>query len=259
MVNAVRTLLLNGRPSPGAPGEGYVPPGFRPRTLPNELAAVRARLFGSTPDRVMMNYRLQQFMTLLHATDAVSFVLAKDPRITYGQTVDRSFFPADAFGAKAYVSGGPDTAVTVGGDPAAPDATGLTQQTFVLSVAAGRVTSARASSQFRLLDRPLTPPDTDVPLDQSGYVAQVTADNTDTFSAEVRVGLRPQWDVGQILAGFDTAGEQEMIALFGVSPSEPYRSFYNLFFTATENAYRLAGLLLALAWRTDELGETRGG
>jgi hypothetical protein len=85
VINHVRTLLLNrdGEGNSPGPGEEYTPPAYREVELPPELQKVRDVLFGASPDRRMLLYRLRQFMALLHSTPLSPFVTMDDPRITY--------------------------------------------------------------------------------------------------------------------------------------------------------------------------------
>lgn len=86
MINHARTLLGNQAAillGLNFPGEEYVPETFYPVTLPSPLARIRALLFGSQPDRIMVNYRLRQYMTLLHATELSQYVTAFGARLTY--------------------------------------------------------------------------------------------------------------------------------------------------------------------------------
>lgn len=85
MINHVRTLLLNqdGDGAAQGPGEEYTPPSYLAAELPAELQKVRDVLFGASPDRRMLLYRVRQFMAILHSTPLSPFVTMDDPRITY--------------------------------------------------------------------------------------------------------------------------------------------------------------------------------
>ncbi len=98
MINHVRNLLMNVSSSSQSdlPGEEYVPVDFRPRLLTPTAAAARRILFGSSPDRLYLNYRLREYMTLLHTTELAEFVTDLDPRVTYWPLRDTTIF-ADTF------------------------------------------------------------------------------------------------------------------------------------------------------------------
>lgn len=87
MINHVRTLLLN-ETSPESQrwdvfGEEFVPPGFKPRSLPTPLTGLYRSLFGANPDRVFKNWRLRQYLRLLHTPKWEPHVLYRDRRVTY--------------------------------------------------------------------------------------------------------------------------------------------------------------------------------
>lgn len=109
MTNHLRTLLLNmaaGDPADPVPGEGYVPPTFRPVTLPAALDAARKRLFGRSADRAGVNANLARLLAFLHASPLAADVTAYDPRIAYDTAA-----PADAWAAI-----GPSAVTVSGGD-----------------------------------------------------------------------------------------------------------------------------------------------
>jgi hypothetical protein len=82
MINHVRTLLANA-PANTADGWEYVPADFTPRQLSSTISRIRRFVFGLQPTPTALNYRLRQVMQLLHATELETYVLAKDPRVTY--------------------------------------------------------------------------------------------------------------------------------------------------------------------------------
>ena len=96
MLNHARTLLLNIPGLPVAPidypGEEQIPVLFKPVRLTPPLERARRLLFGNIPDRLMLNYRARQYMTLIHSTDLGSYVTELDSRITYWPPKDEVFF-----------------------------------------------------------------------------------------------------------------------------------------------------------------------
>lgn len=87
MINHARSLLLNkpnnGTISVGSYGQEYVPPLYATVTGDTALEAAHAILFGSNPDDFTLNYRLVQYMQLLHSPATESDILALDSRYTY--------------------------------------------------------------------------------------------------------------------------------------------------------------------------------
>lgn len=133
MVNHLRTLLLDldgrGSPGAGAPGEEYVPADFRPRPMPGELRRVWRLLFGLRPDRAYRNYRLRQYLTLVH--EAGLDALSPDRRVSYWPFRE---------GDPRYAAYGAVTAppqVEVLGDLAADDGAGRSLFQWRVEVTAG--------------------------------------------------------------------------------------------------------------------------
>lgn len=103
MINHIRTLLLNkdgeSRPPIGYLGEEYTPPSYFAAKLDKPANSIRNILFGSDPDDYTLNYRLAQYMGLLHHPDVVGYTLQADSRFTYqhdrvvGLPVGHSFGP----------------------------------------------------------------------------------------------------------------------------------------------------------------------
>jgi hypothetical protein len=48
-------------------------------------------IFGASPDRTFLNFRMQQLMTLLHSTELAEHIYAADPRVTYWPLTANSF------------------------------------------------------------------------------------------------------------------------------------------------------------------------
>ena len=94
MINHARTLLLNVSPNTynaSMLGEEFIPE-FTPVALPSYLQIARNILFGATPDKVFMNFRAYELLSLLHSTELEEFVTALDPRVTYSTTDTSDFF-----------------------------------------------------------------------------------------------------------------------------------------------------------------------
>lgn len=95
MINHARTLLLNQarrKTHYSDIGYEYVPPEFRPVSLPSTLQLVRQLLFGATPDNYFLNYRCRELLSYVHATELASHVYSFDPRVTYWPETHKPFF-----------------------------------------------------------------------------------------------------------------------------------------------------------------------
>ena len=87
MINHYRTALLNisGNNWPGLeyPGEELVDTSFRQKPLPGYISTVYRLIFGESPDRAYLNYRLRQLTTMWHDGLLHEVITAKDNRLTY--------------------------------------------------------------------------------------------------------------------------------------------------------------------------------
>jgi hypothetical protein len=107
VINHLRTLLLNQDGNltvdPDTPGEEYVPPRYRAVPLAPALLPLRTLLFGVNPDRVFLNARLRQYLTVLAVCrmDAV-----EDERKTYRDCGGDNLYDAVAPGPSYQQTGG---------------------------------------------------------------------------------------------------------------------------------------------------------
>ena len=95
MINHARTLLLNqsGRLyTPGMLGEEYTPPDFTPVQLPSYVITPNRILFGAAPDKVFLNFRAWELLSIIHETELAEFIYALDPRVTYWPQPQTEFF-----------------------------------------------------------------------------------------------------------------------------------------------------------------------
>lgn len=245
MINHLRTLLLDedgvNWPGGGFPGEEYVPPEFRRRPMPLECRHPWRVLFGSNPDRAYKNYRLRQYMTLLHTSDLAAEVLAFDPRVTYwplraGDT------RLDGYGTTT-VSALPHTVgeLVVGGDLSANDARGQSRFEWRVSVESGN----RVSVNMRQFDVTFTDGlSSAFPIGQ-GLTAKVRENVDDAWSVEALA--RPARDVGTVAATLARTLGASQAFLFGPDPE-----LGQLWLRHDFLPLRLSALLLALGKRIEE-------
>lgn len=245
MVNHLRTLLLDedglSWPGGGFPGEEYVPPEFRRRPMPMECRNPWRFLFGSNPDRAYKNFRLRQYMTLLHSTDLASEVAAFDPRITYWplRAGDTRF---DGYGTTT-VSSLPHTVgeMLVGGALEPNDARGQCRFEWRVTIEAADRVSVNMTQHALTFTDGLSNP---FPIGQ-GLTARVRENVDDAWSVEALA--RPARDVGTIAAtALRSLGAAEAY-LFGPDPDlgELWRRHDFL-------PLRLSALLVALGKRIEE-------
>lgn len=252
MLNHARTLLLNisglNTPGPDFLGEEGVPEEFRAVALPYYVQAARAELFGTDPDRVMLNYRLRQYMNILHSTELVEHVLALDPRISYDPSAtdlfdDAAFIPTAAGSLKPIHFAGQHT----------PD-NGLGRLRQQWRVAMGnslQVTVFQMTSPVHETQHTVTVANGvtgEVPLDRG---LRCYFDPTPGNVWHVSVTSRPTWDLSKIVYNLQKIGEPRMVKLFGANPAEPYKTFRALWESHPFLPYKLGGMLLAVIYRSE--------
>lgn len=258
MLNHARCLLANLPPLAEPAGylaEELVDPAFVPLALPTELALLRGLLFGGDPDRHMVNYRCRQLLTLVHASPLAPHVTALDPRLTYAVGgADESLVPSAAFAPVATATGA-TPALAFGGNPLAPDPGGRVAFQYLVQVETATTLSVRQDypPQKEVFDFALADGLSNfVPLGDSGYTCAV---RTQTPGAlwEVAVRNRPQWDPGQLAANLALAGEAVFDYVFGPDLVEPWATFRNAWEQDPDLPAQLAGLLLGVVYRTEQL------
>lgn len=281
MFNHARTLLVNLTGSDSyfanVPGDEPIPSTFHTLELPTYLDTCRSRIFGSTPDRAMLNYRAAQLLTLIEATELQEYVLDLDSRITYSNSgeflADKTLFEPQV----RRITGTSSDILTIVGSSIAPDSTGVCgyrydvevdinsggsglgggggSAFYLQSVTVNRLTPPTASEQSPLILTSGLGGPFDLPY--SGYRFTVHPDDDSTWT--IRGFLRPQRTLSEIDTLLRSIGEPVLIQLFGVSNEEPYRTFKNCWNNHPEMAYRLAGFVLAMIYRTNEIYALQGG
>ena len=68
----------------------------------------------------------------------------------------------------------------------------------------------------------------------------------------VEVSVRPQRDLGQIVANVDVMDETIKLQLFGLDKDEPFQTLRNIWNQRKETPWRVASLAVAMALRTRE-------
>lgn len=258
MINHARTLLLNVAPpyDPNCLGDEIVDPGFRPVSLPDELLRLRRVLFGSTPDREMLNYRGSQLLQLLNCLPPLqAFVTRFDSRLTYDFARDTATYQDPSlFLPQVQALQGQADQVTVVGEPDAPDASGRLRHDYLLSVEAGSLVDRQAGlAELLVVTAGLSQPVRLPGLTREVLIQQPT--NGQTWRVTVRD--RPRVDLGQLLVLVEQLGGETLNRLFRttqpVSRQEPWSTFRNLFYQHYDLPHRLGGIVLTLIYRTEEV------
>ncbi len=255
MINHGRTLLLNrsgaSRPNPDFFLEEYVDPAFRPIRLPGYLTSIWRILIGDSDDG-FANFRLAQFMDLLHSTEFVDYLTALDPRVTYrhNRTILNENYngQANALNPEAEV----DVAFEgeISSSPARPR---LWFQWDVEVINAGTV---RSRLDTEVLDETV--------LISNGLTGLIRLAGQKEYGFRLTVPslpvgahwvmsklLQPEADVTGLLEPLELLGDEVLSQLFGTA--EPYKTFRQLWDRHGYISYRLSGFLLAYIYRVEEV------
>lgn len=259
MYNHARTLLLNQSGTGGSqliyPGDELIPDEFLALSLPTYLQTVRDRIFGISPDRMMLNYRSRQLLSLIEATKLQSYVEALDPRITY-QSYSRQLLADNLFDPQIqglYTTDG--AAIYLNGAAISPDASGFCGYSYIVSVSGGSLVIQRTLEPQANSSEPLvfnSGISQSVALPFSDYSVKVNQ-LAEGSSWKIHGYHRPTQSLRTIDSSLRSIGQDNILRLFGASPVEPYLTFYNCWKDHAEFAYRLGGIVLAYIYRAEEV------
>ena len=252
-------MLLNqtqaGSAAPPAFGEQYVPPDYRAVQLSGHLQLFKQKLFGVSPDRDFMNYRLHQFTQLLHASELAEYMMYHDARITYLATPTPELLTNSSYLPQVHyvTSSGEFDQLQIYGSGAPPDHSGrmLFQYRIELS-SGGKIFIDDNYNSIQIVDSPdfASGLSKEFDLPETGYKFRIPAQDRGIWIITVR--NRPQYDLGQLVLLLEGLGETNYLKLFGVNPVEPYLTFKNLWESEEALPYRLGAFLLAIAFRSGE-------
>lgn len=244
-------MNVNGSaPLPNYIAEELVDPQYKALSLPMALTTVRSVLFGSTPDRDMLNYRCRELLCLTHQTPLVEYITALDGRITYAfdshDLVMASVWPP----VIAKISGD-GTLLTYGTvDP--PDDTGKMRHSYYVTVDYPQVaTVQRTNRPVQKVDIGFSAGDK-IPLYGSGQSFKLSSIN-EGQAYTVDIYSRPQRDLATLADNASRLGEPVYNYLFGVGLAEPYKTFRGLWQRKQELPLKLGALVCALVYRTEEV------
>lgn len=256
MVNHIRTLLLNKASvgsATGYAGEEYVPFAFKAVELPTDLKKIRALLFGTDPDRYMLNFRLRQYLPLLHQARLSEFVESRDDRVSY-ELFDDDYF-SSLFGitvTKADLFTGDLISV---GRFAADENTGKMFYNWTITVTDANTVNVQTSSPTLTNNNyayTLTNNRSDqIPFDHSTLKFMFTGPvGAKWYVDGLARPSRTLADIWKTLRdGLTTILE---ISLFGAAPAGDYLIWSNIWNKHSYPEYKIGAVLLALAARTEE-------
>lgn len=259
MINHFRTLLLNRNGEEGfsadTPGEEFVPPEYKARRLPPSVRLPLQTLFGISPDRAFLNFRLRQLLQIVHSTELADHITACDPRITYWPFVSDDYFD-ETFAATVTKTNGYSTAYLMGSH-VADEARGRCYANWsvtvfeegtanVLQMAGG---SGPAVQSVYTAAAGLSSP---VPLTGSDLHIRFTSP-AEGSRWTVTSFARPVQDIGALLLRLEVLlGQGGLDVIMGNPLVEPYATYKSIMDTHPAAGYRFSALLLALAHRIEE-------
>jgi len=264
VINHCRTLLLNKdgatRPASTFYLEEYVPPLFTTVEMPGWAQTLRKILFGDNPDDAFLNFRMKQFMSILHSTEYVSYVTDLDSRVTYQNnrsTMGISTTPvASPITAQAF-----NIDFEYIGQSYATRLRPLIYETWTVDVTGtNELTIINARTGEQSVSRgPVTDGLSEIfwlpGLSKTGFRIQ-NASFPD-FGAKWLLTMykETEADILELENLIDGSGEGVQTNLF--IGGEPYKTFKQLWDKHAYFQYRLSGVLLALTYRTETV-RTRG-
>lgn len=253
MINHFRTLLLNVNgsvPMLNFLAEEIVDPGFRALKLSTAITQVRRVLFGTEPDRHMLNIRARQLLALVHATPLIQHVTEFDERITYNFASNQLLQPDTWLPKVQKITG--NSTLTVLGDPEPPDYSGKIHYRYNVMVASdGFVTVEQITAPFQKVDFGFEPNER-IPLPGSNCDARLaTTEEGQEFLVDIY--SRPQADLATLCDDLAKLGEVTLNSIFGIVDQEPWRTFRALFFRNKELPLRLSSIVCAAVYRCEEI------
>ena len=251
MLNHIWTLLVNESTTASVRGRlGELPQtaGYNKVVLPAGLNSVRRALYGANPDIEMLHYRTNQFIKCVLSSNLQAYAYTFDARNTYNETI------SDFFGTAAYrptpqqISGSSALTMNIHGTPTAPDASGIIRHSYSLTTIGGDVHLTGLNGTTDLITG-LTANEQKA-LGKSGYTFSLS-DPAQPQTWLIEFLNKPTAALGTLIANVEVCGETSINELFGITTTEPYSTFRNIFFDSPDLPLRCAAVVLALAYQTE--------
>lgn len=278
MTNHLRTLLLNrsatGRPAPGWYGEEYIPAEFAPVVLTPALRELHTDLFGTIADDLTLNYKLAQYLQALHSSEAGDhYARQLDPRISYrhASTLLSANYGADI----AVVHSHQDMVLEVSGVWNGDTDRGLHYRVLEVYLDGTPTMGPPVSRPVSIIVESVNPPATyaddfaistadaysvvaNIPLLDTGLVAKVTDPGGIVSKAQWVITLTSRPD-GGVPEALDRILKKRGLLDSLTQGDDPYPHFRYLYTHGLTPADKMAGILLTMGWRMEELRQKAGG
>jgi hypothetical protein len=255
MINHVRTLILNKlRGTATFPGEEYIPVDYLVRTEPTVVQKIKQIIFGGDPDRYMLNYRMYQIMTTIHATELEEYVTYHDSRLTYLPFRSTSLY-SSAYQTTSTKIGTFDGELAILESLVPEELAGWLHYQWNIDVIPGNLVAVKRLKPSIIEDTY----EYTMTEGRSNAIPFTGSSLKFTFSGPVGAEwavesvAKPQRNFATIFTALSNGiTEVDELALFGVAPAEPVLSFKNLWQDHEEYAYRFGALMLGVAWLMHE-------
>lgn len=260
MINHIRTMLMNEAASVdylSQLGAELIDPHYMKKTLPGVLGGVHRVLFGTTPDRHLLNYRSHQLLSVIEASTLRKHVTDLDSRITYDLKLP-TFFDVGLYEPQVVRPVGTGE-LLFAGMPAPPDKSGQTEYNWTLYV-------VDASNVRMTLLQPLQAVTNSYTrsggLSNQQAIPWLTGQSVAFNGANgsiynVLSRVRPTWDTAELLSRLESLGAAIAHQVFGLTSGktkiEPHKTFYNVWEESTSSTDKLAAFVLAFANRVNEV------
>ncbi len=263
MINHARTLLMN-RPGRNQSlvelGEEFIPDSFLAQKLPPWLQNAWAVLFGNDPDNTYRSYVADQLLRCVHATDYETYLLLHDRRITYDPKVINDLATL-RYGLLGESNSAQYQNAFAIGEIEPNEIQGRIREVFSFGFSGATLTlTNHRTQQAKVADVDRTPASTTTkPLALPGMeevsvtfeLSTSTSGSWDSVGT-VTVIARPRKSLVDKVVEIDNLPDFTR-RLFGTKSAQPYRTFYNLWLQQACFPERLAGLVLAMVFRLNDI------
>lgn len=256
MINHFWTLLLN---KSGAnllvdlPGSEFVDPDFVEVDLPSYLKQIRSLLFGPSPDYYGMIFRGQQFLRLLNAFGWQEELTRYDGRTSYvrPELASGTFFQAPEYRVSNYLD-----AFHWQNRIYTDDRTNRLRWQWTVTAEGGNIMRIAAAHDPSLttyqdytVDGDLT---STLTLPGVGSTFVVNAPETGVQWL-VEASLQPAVPIVSVAGSVVDLPQDTVRQLCDPIDAEPGQTFYNVWSTHPETLNRLAAVVAAVVYRTEQL------
>lgn len=229
-----------------------IPDDYKAVELPQYLRNIRRCIFGQSPDGLALAVRTTEMLRFIWSTPVKQLTYALDSRPSWNPVVPEGWLLAPSDVTVTSGNTAPST-VTFSQPTNDPSDSGIWVTHYSIEPLGGTSVRVRRTFPARIDNTYEEPTETyiDLPFLEEGFTARLTDfQSAPTFNIRViRRGMR-NWS--EIVNNVDKL-VGDLTQLFADRRDEPYATFQNLWKMHENLPHRVAGLALAIAYRTEEL------